>query len=66
MTQESKQLPVLEDFYTIQGEGANAGKPAYFIPLSECAVGCHWCAVIVILNAGVRALYSLAELVRKV
>lgn len=36
-------LPLVEDFYTIQGEGYHAGKPAYFIRLGGCDVGCRWC-----------------------
>ena len=36
-------LPLVEDFYTIQGEGFHAGKPAYFIRLGGCDVGCSWC-----------------------
>ncbi len=35
----------MEDFYTIQGEGENAGRPAYFIRLGGCDVGCPWCDV---------------------
>ena len=35
-------LPLVEDFYTIQGEGYHAGKPAYFIRLGGCDVGCSW------------------------
>lgn len=38
-------LPVMEHFYTIQGEGANTGKAAYFIRLAGCDVGCVWCDV---------------------
>lgn len=38
-------LPVMEYFYTIQGEGAYSGAPAYFIRLGGCDVGCHWCDV---------------------
>jgi 7-carboxy-7-deazaguanine synthase len=38
-------LPLMEDFYTIQGEGYNTGKAAYFIRLGGCDVGCHWCDV---------------------
>lgn len=38
-------LPVMEHFYTIQGEGAFAGYAAYFIRLGGCDVGCHWCDV---------------------
>lgn len=38
-----RKLPLVEDFYTIQGEGFHAGKPAYFIRLGGCDVGCSWC-----------------------
>ena len=37
------KLPLVEDFYTIQGEGYHSGKPAYFIRLGGCDVGCRWC-----------------------
>ncbi|GAB4140272.1 MAG: 7-carboxy-7-deazaguanine synthase QueE [Bacteroidia bacterium] len=40
-----KLLPLMEEFYTIQGEGFHSGKPAYFIRLGGCDVGCHWCDV---------------------
>ncbi len=38
-------LPVMESFYTIQGEGAFTGQAAYFIRLGGCDVGCVWCDV---------------------
>lgn len=38
-------LPVMEAFYTLQGEGFYQGKAAYFIRLGGCDVGCHWCDV---------------------
>ncbi|WP_268034508.1 7-carboxy-7-deazaguanine synthase QueE [Algoriphagus sp. PAP.12] len=38
-------LPVMEAFYTIQGEGRFTGHPAYFIRLGGCDVGCVWCDV---------------------
>lgn len=38
-------LPLMEEFYTIQGEGFNSGKAAYFIRIGGCDVGCHWCDV---------------------
>ncbi len=40
---DGQKLPLVEDFYTIQGEGFHAGKPAYFIRLGGCDVGCRWC-----------------------
>lgn len=39
------KLPLMESFYTIQGEGFHAGKAAYFIRLAGCDVGCPWCDV---------------------
>lgn len=36
-------LPVVEEFYTLQGEGYFTGTPAYFVRLAGCDVGCHWC-----------------------
>ena len=37
--------PVMEHFYTLQGEGVHSGKAAYFIRLGGCDVGCVWCDV---------------------
>ena len=53
MTRSEKQelmdqgllLPVMEEFYTIQGEGFHKGTAAYFIRVGGCDVGCHWCDV---------------------
>ncbi|MEH0155843.1 7-carboxy-7-deazaguanine synthase QueE [Limibacter armeniacum] len=38
-------LPLMEDFYTVQGEGVYTGHAAYFIRLAGCDVGCVWCDV---------------------
>lgn len=38
-------LPLMEEFYTIQGEGYHRGTAAYFIRVGGCDVGCHWCDV---------------------
>ncbi len=38
-----KKLPVMEEFYTLQGEGYNMGKAAYFVRIGGCDVGCSWC-----------------------
>ncbi len=42
---QGKLLPLMEDFYTVQGEGYNTGKAAYFIRLGGCDMGCWWCDV---------------------
>ncbi len=41
----SEKLPIMEAFYTLQGEGFHSGKAAYFIRLGGCDVGCVWCDV---------------------
>ena len=42
---QSNSLPVMEHFYTLQGEGYHQGKAAYFVRLGGCDVGCVWCDV---------------------
>ncbi len=42
---KGEMLPLMEAFYTIQGEGYHTGKAAYFIRIGGCDVGCHWCDV---------------------
>jgi 7-carboxy-7-deazaguanine synthase len=58
-------LPVMEDFYTIQGEGANTGYAAYFIRLGGCDVGCHWCDVKESWDADLHPLKSIEEVIDK-
>lgn len=43
LLQKGEMLPLMEAFYTIQGEGYHTGKAAYFIRLGGCDVGCRWC-----------------------
>ncbi len=42
---KGEMLPLMEEFYTIQGEGFHTGTAAYFIRVGGCDVGCHWCDV---------------------
>ena len=42
---QGKYLPLMEAFYTLQGEGHHKGSAAYFIRIGGCDVGCHWCDV---------------------
>jgi len=59
-------LPVMEDFYTIQGEGFNTGKAAYFIRIGGCDVGCHWCDVKESWDASIHPLIKVSDVVQKV
>lgn len=45
LVDKGEMLPLMEEFYTIQGEGYHTGTAAYFIRLGGCDVGCHWCDV---------------------
>ena len=45
LLEEGKMLPLMEEFYSIQGEGHNTGQAAYFIRIGGCDVGCRWCDV---------------------
>jgi organic radical activating enzyme len=56
--------PVMEHFYTIQGEGIHTGKAAYFIRLAGCDVGCWWCDVKDSWNAENHPVVSVCELVK--
>lgn len=55
----SKELPIMEYFYTIQGEGFYSGRAAYFIRLAGCDVGCVWCDVKESWNATDHPLVTL-------
>ena len=45
LVDKGEMLPLMEEFYTIQGEGYHKGTAAYFIRVGGCDVGCHWCDV---------------------
>ena len=45
MVERGMMLPLMEEFYTIQGEGFHTGRAAYFVRIGGCDVGCHWCDV---------------------
>lgn len=60
------ELPLMEHFYTIQGEGAYAGVAAYFIRIGGCDVGCHWCDVKESWEAANHPTTSVEEMVTNV
>jgi len=59
------ELPVMEAFYTLQGEGAHQGRAAYFIRLGGCDVGCVWCDVKDSWDASKHPMVSIEEIVSK-
>src|SRR6476620_4481637 len=56
-------LPLMEEFYTIQGEGFHTGTAAYFIRIGGCDVGCHWCDVKESWNAQLHPPTAITEIV---
>jgi len=64
LVDQGKMLPLMEEFYTIQGEGYHKGTAAYFIRIGGCDVGCHWCDVKESWNAAIHpptAVESIVE-----
>src|SRR3954468_23412842 len=56
-------LPLMEEFYTIQGEGFHTGTAAYFVRIGGCDVGCHWCDVKESWNASSHPLTEADQIV---
>lgn len=55
--------PVMEHFYTLQGEGAYAGQAAYFVRLGGCDVGCVWCDVKESWDAEQHPMLAISEII---
>lgn len=64
--QEGLLLPLMEEFYTLQGEGYHSGKAAYFVRIGGCDVGCHWCDVKESWDASMHPPTSTDEIVKNV
>lgn len=60
------ELPIMEQFYTLQGEGEFSGQAAYFIRLAGCDVGCHWCDVKESWNVEEHPVKSIEQIVQDV
>lgn len=65
-TANLSSLPVMEYFYSIQGEGYFQGRPAFFIRLGGCDVGCVWCDVKESWDAGAHPKMMIEDLVTEV
>lgn len=60
------KLPLIEDFYSIQGEGFYAGKAAYFLRFGGCDIGCLWCDTKFSWKADVNQLTDVDTIVSKI
>lgn len=61
-----QELPLVEEFYSIQGEGYHTGKAAYFIRLGGCDVGCSWCDSRFAWDPAIHPLVKTDVLVKRV
>ncbi len=61
-----RKLPLVEEFYTVQGEGYHTGKAAYFIRIGGCDVGCSWCDTKFSWNASLHPLVETGQIVEHV
>ncbi|OFX17816.1 MAG: 7-carboxy-7-deazaguanine synthase QueE [Bacteroidetes bacterium GWA2_31_9] len=62
--ENGNNLPLVEEFYTLQGEGYNTGKAAYFIRLGGCDIGCKWCDAKFTWNKQFHNLTNVNEIVK--
>ncbi len=60
-----KYLPVMEEFYSIQGEGFNTGTAAYFIRIGGCDVCCEWCDIKESWNSELFPLTDVDDIVKR-
>ena len=61
-----KELPIMEHFFTLQGEGFYSGRPAYFIRLAGCDIGCVWCDVKESWDSEIHPLITLDFLISEI
>ena len=61
--EKGEMLPLMEEFYTIQGEGYHTGTAAYFIRIGGCDVGCHWCDVKESWNAALHPPTAISQII---
>ena len=65
LLEKGESLPIMEAFYTIQGEGFHKGSASYFIRTGGCDVGCHWCDVKESWDENSHPIISVEEIVKK-
>ena len=62
----TEKYPIMEHFFTIQGEGTYSGRAAYFIRIAGCDVGCVWCDVKESWDKDQHTTMTIKEIIEKV
>jgi len=60
------KLPVVEEFYTLQGEGYHTGKAAYFLRIGGCDIGCRWCDTKFSWNAKLHPVIEVEDIINRI
>ena len=63
---DGTSLPVVEEFFSLQGEGYHTGKAAYFIRIGGCDIGCSWCDSRFSWNAALHAMVKTSSIIDRV
>jgi 7-carboxy-7-deazaguanine synthase len=66
MQKKTSLLPLVEEFFSLQGEGYHTGKAAYFIRIGGCDVGCSWCDSRFSWNPKLHPMVSADEIIERV
>jgi len=66
ITENGKKLPLIDSFYTLQGEGFHTGKAAYFLRVGGCDIGCRWCDSKISWSFDFHKLVEVDEIIEKV
>lgn len=64
--ENGESLPLVNEFYTIQGEGFHTGKAAYFIRIGGCDIGCRWCDSKITWDRNLHHIVPITKIVEKV
>lgn len=66
LLENGHKLPLVEEFYSIQGEGHHSGKAAYFLRIGGCDIACHWCDSKMSWNPVLHPLAHVQHIVQKI
>lgn len=62
----NNEIPLMEDFYSLQGEGFYSGRAAYFIRIAGCDVGCVWCDVKESWDKSLHPVVPIGEIIDRI
>ncbi len=66
MQTQTSFLPLVEEFFSLQGEGYHTGRAAYFIRIGGCDVGCSWCDSRFSWNPRIHPMVNADEIIERV